>query len=247
VNFTAAAGKTTAIVGASGAGKTTLVALLQRFYDLDGGKIEIDGQDISKVTKRSLRQSIAYVSQQPYLFEGSIRDNIRYGRPDASDAEVEQAADRAAADEFIRQQPEGYDTQIGENGANLSGGQRQRVSIARAIVRRAPILLLDEATSALDNESEARVQQALGEVMQGRTTIVIAHRLSTVVNADRIVVLEQGRVIEEGTHASLMADPHSAYARFHRLQGGKGLGLIDDKADEKQPVKRRAKKVAGRN
>lgn len=247
VSFTAAAGKTTAIVGASGAGKTTMVALLQRFYDLDGGKIEIDGQDISKVTKRSLRQSIAYVSQQPYLFEGSIRDNIRYGRPDATDAEVEQAADRAAADEFIRQQPEGYETQIGENGANLSGGQRQRVSIARAIVRRAPILLLDEATSALDNESEARVQKALGEVMQGRTTIVIAHRLSTVVNADHIVVLEQGRVIEEGTHASLMADPHSAYARFHRLQGGKGLGLIDDKADEKQPVKRRAKKVAGRS
>ncbi len=247
VSFTAAAGKTTAIVGASGAGKTTLVALLQRFYDLDGGRIEIDGQDISRVTKRSLRQSIAYVSQQPYLFEGSIRDNIRYGRPDATDTEVEQAADRAAADEFIRLQPEGYDTQIGENGANLSGGQRQRVSIARAIVRRAPILLLDEATSALDNESEARVQQALGEVMQGRTTIVIAHRLSTVVNADHIVVLEQGRVVEEGTHASLMADPHSAYARFHRLQGGKGLGLIDDKADEKQPVKRRAKKVAGRN
>jgi ATP-binding cassette subfamily B protein len=247
VSFTAAAGKTTAIVGASGAGKTTMVALLQRFYDLDGGKIEIDGQDISKVTKRSLRQSIAYVSQQPYLFEGSIRDNIRYGRPDATDAEVEQAADRAAADEFIRQQPEGYETQIGENGANLSGGQRQRVSIARAIVRRAPILLLDEATSALDNESEARVQKALGEAMQGRTTIVIAHRLSTVVNADHIVVLEQGRVIEEGTHASLMADPHSAYARFHRLQGGKGLGLIDDKADEKQPVKRRAKKLAGRS
>jgi len=247
VSFTAAAGKTTAIVGASGAGKTTMVALLQRFYDLDGGKIEIDGQDISKVTKRSLRQSIAYVSQQPYLFEGSIRDNIRYGRPDATDAEVEQAADRAAADEFIRQQPEGYETQIGENGANLSGGQRQRVSIARAIVRRAPILLLDEATSALDNESEARVQKALGEVMQGRTTIVIAHRLSTVVNADHIVVLEQGRVIEEGTHASLMADPHSAYARFHRLQGSKGLGLIDDKPMEKEPVKRRARKVAGRS
>lgn len=247
VSFTAAAGKTTAIVGASGAGKTTMVALLQRFYDLDGGKIEIDGQDISKVTKRSLRQSIAYVSQQPYLFEGSIRDNIRYGRLDATDAEVEQAADRAAADEFIRQQPEGYETQIGENGANLSGGQRQRVSIARAIVRRAPILLLDEATSALDNESEARVQKALGEVMQGRTTIVIAHRLSTVVNADHIVVLEQGRVIEEGTHASLMADPHSAYARFHRLQGSKGLGLIDDKPMEKEPVKRRTRKVAGRS
>lgn len=245
VSFTAAAGKTTAIVGASGAGKTTLVALLQRFYDLDGGKIEIDGQDISAVAKRSLRQSIAYVSQQPYLFEGSIRDNIRYGRPDASDAEVEEAAARAAADEFIRRQPDGYDTQIGENGTNLSGGQRQRISIARAIVRHAPILLLDEATSALDNESEARVQQALSEVMRGRTTIVIAHRLSTVVNADHIVVLEQGRVIEEGTHSSLMADANSAYARFHRLQGGRGLGLADDKAYQKQTVKRRAKTASG--
>jgi ATP-binding cassette subfamily B protein len=247
VSFTAAAGKTTAIVGASGAGKTTLVALLQRFYDLDGGVIEIDRQDISKVTKRSLRQSIAYVSQQPYLFEGTIRDNIRYGRPDATDAEVEQAAFQAAADEFIRQQPEGYETGIGENGANLSGGQRQRVSIARAIVRRAPILLLDEATSALDNESEARVQQALTEVMRGRTTIVIAHRLSTVVNADHIVVLDRGRLVEEGTHASLISDPHSAYARFHRLQGDNGLGLVDDKVAEVVPAKRRTRKMAGRS
>jgi ATP-binding cassette subfamily B protein len=255
VDFTAAAGKTTAIVGASGAGKTTLVALLQRFYDLSGGAIEIDGTDISTVTKRSLRGSIAYVSQQPYLFEGTIRDNIRYGRPDASDAEIEQAAAQAAADEFIRQQPEGYETAIGENGANLSGGQRQRVSIARAIVRRAPILLLDEATSALDNESEARVQQALGEIKQGRTTIVIAHRLSTVVNADHIVVMDQGRVIEEGTHASLMADPHSAYARFHKLQGDGGLGLVTDdgkapdenKATQNVPAKRRARKMSGRH
>lgn len=247
VSFTAAAGGTTAIVGASGAGKTTLVALLQRFYDLDGGVIEIDGADIAGVTKRSLRHSIAYVSQQPYLFEGTIRDNIRYGRPDATDAEVEEAAGLAAADAFIRQQPQGYDTPIGENGANLSGGQRQRVSIARAIVRRAPVLLLDEATSALDNESEARVQEALGAVMRGRTTIVIAHRLSTVVNADHIVVLDQGRVVEEGTHASLMADPHSAYARFHRLQGGKGLGLVDDKQTQGAPARRRAGKIAGRS
>jgi len=228
LSFTAGAGKTTAIVGASGAGKSTLVALLQRFYDVGAGVIEIDGQDISKVTKRSLRQSIAYVSQQPYLFEGTIRDNIRYGRLDASDADIVQAAKLAAADDFIRQQPQGYDTPVGENGATLSGGQRQRVSIARAIVRQAPILLLDEATSALDNESEARVQQALADATAGRTTIVIAHRLSTVVNADRIVVLEEGRLVEEGTHASLMADPHSVYARFHRLQGDKGLGLVDD-------------------
>jgi ATP-binding cassette subfamily B protein len=228
LSFVAAAGKTTAIVGASGAGKSTLVALLQRFYDVESGSIEIDGQDISKVTKRSLRQSLAYVSQQPYLFEGTIRDNIRYGRLEASDAEIELAAHQAAADEFIRQQPQGYDTPVGENGATLSGGQRQRVSIARAIVRQAPVLLLDEATSALDNESEARVQDALTEIMQGRTTIVIAHRLSTVVNADNILVLEEGRLVEEGTHTSLMARPHSIYARFHRLQGATGLGLVDD-------------------
>ena len=227
LSFTAEAGKTTAIVGASGAGKSTLVALLQRFYDISGGTIEIDGQDISKVTKRSLRQSIAYVSQQPYLFEGSIRDNIRYGRLDATDAEIEEAAKLAAADDFIRQQPQGYDTPVGENGATLSGGQRQRVSIARAIVRQAPILLLDEATSSLDNESEARVQQALTDATVGRTTIVIAHRLSTVINADRIVVLENGHVVEMGTHTSLLADPHSVYARFHRLQGADGLGLVD--------------------
>ncbi|MET3791877.1 ABC transporter ATP-binding protein [Aquamicrobium terrae] len=232
VSFTAAPGKTTAIVGASGAGKSTLVALLQRFHDVDGGAVTIDGQDVSKVTKRSLRQSIAYVSQQPYLFEGTIRDNIRYGRPEAADNEIELAARLAAADEFIRQQPEGYDTQVGENGATLSGGQRQRVSIARAMVRNAPILLLDEATSALDNESEARVQQALNEAMRGRTTIVIAHRLSTVVNADHIVVLDEGRVVEQGTHAALMANPDGVYARFYRFQGDKGLGLVDDEATD---------------
>jgi subfamily B ATP-binding cassette protein MsbA len=247
LSFVAAAGKMTAIVGASGAGKSTLVALLQRFYDVDSGTIEIDGQDISKVTKQSLRSSIAYVSQAPYLFEGTIRDNIRYGRPSATDAEIEEAARLAAADEFIRQQPQGYDTPVGENGATLSGGQRQRVSIARAIVRQAPILLLDEATSALDNEAEAQVQQALTQVMEGRTTIVIAHRLSTVVNADHIIVMEQGRLIEEGTHASLMADPHSVYSRFHRVQGKKGLGLVDDaKSIQTPPSRSRAEKAAGR-
>ncbi|HHZ09839.1 MAG TPA: ABC transporter ATP-binding protein [Rhizobiales bacterium] len=228
VGFVAAAGRTTAIVGASGAGKTTLVALLQRFYDLDGGRILIDGQDIATVTKNSLRRSIAYVSQHPYLFEGTIRDNIRYGRADASDAEVEAAARLAQADGFIREQPRGYDTPVGENGATLSGGQRQRISIARAIVRNAPILLLDEATSALDNESEARVQEALATVMRGRTTIVIAHRLSTVIGADHIVVLEQGRVVEQGTHRTLMADANGVYARYHRLQGKPGLDLVDD-------------------
>jgi len=228
VSFIAEAGRTTAIVGTSGAGKSTLTALLERFYDLDRGSIEIDGQDISKVTKYSLRQAIAYVSQQPYLFEGTIRDNIRYGREDASDAEVEEAARLAAADDFILKQPAGYETLVGENGVTLSGGQRQRISIARAIVREAPILLLDEATSSLDNESEARVQEALGTIMKGRTVIVIAHRLSTVVNADKIVVLEQGRLVEQGTHQVLLADPHGVYARFHRVQNNKGLGLVDD-------------------
>jgi len=237
VSFTAQAGRTTALVGASGAGKSTLTALLERFYDLDGGLIEIDGQDIARVTRSSLRAAIAYVSQQPYLFEGTIRDNIRYGRAAATDAEIEEAARIAGADEFIRQQPQGYDTPVGENGVTLSGGQRQRLSIARAVVRDAPILLLDEATSALDTETEARVQEAIETVMRGRTVIVIAHRLSTVVNADRIVVMEQGRVLEQGDHATLSAIPNGTYARFHRVQNGKGLGLVDDTGKGKPRVR----------
>jgi subfamily B ATP-binding cassette protein MsbA len=231
LSFTAAGGKTTAIVGASGAGKSTLIALLQRFYDVDGGRIEIDGQNIAEVTKRSLRQNIAYVSQHPYLFEGTIADNIRYGRVDATDEDIREAAQQAFADEFIGEQPQGYDTPVGESGSTLSGGQRQRVSIARALVRNAPILLLDEATSALDNESEARVQAALAGASRGRTTIVIAHRLSTVVNADHIVVLDDGRLIEQGTHAGLLADANSVYARFHNLHDEAALGLVDDTAE----------------
>jgi ATP-binding cassette, subfamily B, bacterial MsbA len=234
VSFEAEPGRVTAIVGSSGAGKSTIVALVQRFYDLDSGRIEIDGQNIAHVTKSSLRTRIAYVSQHPYLFEGTIRDNIRYGRPDASDEDIETAARLANADDFIRESAFGYDTLVGENGVTLSGGQRQRLSIARAIVRNAPILLLDEATSALDNESEARVQDALDTVMKGRTTIVIAHRLSTVVNADKIVVMEEGRVVEQGTHRGLIADPAGLYARFHRLQGERSLDLVDDqKLEEK--------------
>ena len=231
VSFKARAGKTTAIVGSSGAGKSTIVALLQRFYDPTTGVIEIDGQDIASVTKQSLRRSIAYVSQQPYLFEGTIRDNVRYGRPEASDAEVEEAARLAQATEFIAVQPHGWNTMVGENGVTLSGGQRQRLSIARAILRDAPILLLDEATSALDNESEAKVQRALDTVMQGRTTFVIAHRLSTVVNADHIIVLESGRLVEEGTHRSLLAKPGGAYARFHFMQdrAGEAAEVVADK------------------
>ncbi|MCV9962096.1 ABC transporter ATP-binding protein/permease [Pararhizobium sp. BT-229] len=219
VSFIAEGGKTTALVGPSGAGKSTVISLIPRFYDPSGGEILIDGQDIAHVTKQSLRNGLAYVSQQPYLFEGSIRDNIRYGRPEASDAEVEEAAKLAYAHDFIEAQPQGYDTPVGENGVTLSGGQRQRLSIARALVRNAPILLLDEATSALDTESEAAVQKALDHAMSGRTVVVIAHRLSTVVNADKIIVMKDGLVVEEGTHEALAQRSDGLYARLHNLQG----------------------------
>jgi len=218
LSFTAEGGKTTALVGPSGAGKSTVITLVPRFYDPAEGEILIDGQNIAHVTKSSLRHHLAYVSQQPYLFEGSIRDNIRYGRPEATDAEIEDAARLANAHDFILAQPQGYDTPVGENGVTLSGGQRQRLSIARALVRNAPILLLDEATSALDTESEAAVQQALDAAMAGRTVIVIAHRLSTVVNADKIIVMQVGEVAEEGTHQSLAQQPGGLYARLNNLQ-----------------------------
>ncbi len=214
VSFTAEAGKTTAIVGPSGAGKSTLISLVPRFYDPASGQVLIDGIDIAAVTKVSLRQQIAYVSQQPWLFEGSIRDNLRYARPEATDAEIEDAARLAHAHEFILAQPRGYDTPLGENGANLSGGQRQRISIARALVRNAPILLLDEATSALDNESEAAVQKALESAMQQRTVLVIAHRLSTIAKADKIIVMQAGRVVESGSHADLSGNKDGLYARL---------------------------------
>lgn len=218
VSLIAEGGKTTALVGPSGAGKSTIIALIPRFYDPAEGTILIDGQDIAKITKTSLRRHIAYVSQQPYLFEGTIRDNIRYGRPEATDAEVEEAARLAYAHDFILAQPFGYETPVGENGVTLSGGQRQRLSIARALVRQAPILLLDEATSALDNESEAAVQKALETAMNGRTVLVVAHRLSTVVKADKIVVMADGRVVEEGSHDELARRQDGLYARLNNLQ-----------------------------
>jgi len=229
LSFVAQGGTTTAMVGPSGAGKSTIITLIPRFYDPSKGQILIDGQDIAGVTKASLRKHIAYVSQQPYLFEGTIKDNIRYGRPDATEAEIIEAAKQAYAHDFILAQPMGYDTPVGENGVTLSGGQRQRLSIARALVRNAPILLLDEATSALDTESEAAVQKALEEAMGGRTVIVIAHRLSTVVKAHKIMVMEAGRVVEEGVHQELARRPDGLYARLNKLQATE---IRDDQSEE---------------
>ncbi|MBL0142573.1 MAG: lipid A export permease/ATP-binding protein MsbA [Betaproteobacteria bacterium] len=211
-------GETVALVGASGSGKSSLVHLLPRFYHPTAGRITLDGHPLEALTLESLRQQIALVSQQVVLFNDTVAANIAYGqRESAAEADIVRAAEAAHAMEFIRELPQGLATQIGENGAKLSGGQRQRIAIARAILKDAPILLLDEATSALDTESERAVQAALETLMQGRTTIVIAHRLSTVENADRIVVLAQGRIVEEGAHADLIA-AGGIYAGLHRLQ-----------------------------
>ncbi len=220
MSFTVEAGRTTALVGPSGGGKSTIVALIQRFYAPESGAIEIDGISLENIDTFSLRNNMAYVSQNPILFQGSIRENLRYARPDATDIEIEQAAKSAQANDFISALPDGYDTLLGENGANLSGGQRQRLSIARAIVRDAPILLLDEATSALDNESEAQVQNALDGLMKGRTTLVIAHRLSTISSADKIVVVDGGKVVDQGTHKQLLKRTKGVYARLNNVSAG---------------------------
>ena len=217
VSFHVAPGESVAIVGPSGAGKTTLFQLLMRFYDPQSGAILLDGSDIRALAIEDVRRQIALVPQDSVIFGISVAENIAYGAEHASDAEIRAAAAEAGADEFIRVLPEGYDTRLGERGSTLSGGQRQRLAIARAIIRDAPILLLDEATSSLDAESESLVQSALERLMRGRTTLVIAHRLATVLKADRILVMDAGRIVEQGTHASLVA-AGGLYARLARLQ-----------------------------
>jgi ATP-binding cassette subfamily B protein len=217
VSFAVRAGEKVAIVGPSGAGKSTLFHLLLRFYDPASGTIAIDGVPIQTADPQQVRGRIALVPQDSVAFATSARENIRFGRPDATDAEIERAADLAHATEFIRRLPDGFETQLGERGVTLSGGQRQRIAIARAILRDAPLLLLDEATSALDAESETLVQTALEELMRHRTTLVIAHRLATVLSCDRILVMDQGRIVEQGTHTSLVA-AGGLYARLARLQ-----------------------------
>jgi subfamily B ATP-binding cassette protein MsbA len=217
VTMDAPPGKVIALVGPSGAGKSTVLNLIPRFYDVAKGAVTIDGQDIRAATLDSVRASIGLVSQDTMLFDDTVRANIAYGRPDASEDEIVAAAKGAVADEFIRQLPNGYDTVVGERGVILSGGQRQRLSIARAMLKNAPILLLDEATSALDTESERSVQAALKHLMTGRTTIVIAHRLSTIVDADVIYVFDRGRIVEVGSHADLSAG-NGLYARLSQMQ-----------------------------
>jgi ATP-binding cassette, subfamily B, bacterial len=218
-------GETMAFVGPSGAGKSTTFQLLLRFYDPTAGRVIIDGVDVAQADPLQVRSRIGLVPQDTVLFAASARENIRYGRPDATDAEVEAAAQAAAADEFLRRLPQGYDTFLGERGTRLSGGQRQRIAIARAILRDPPILLLDEATSALDAESERLVQAALDRLMQGRTTIIIAHRLATVLQADRIVVLDHGRIVAQGTHAELVKS-NELYARLAALQFADGAATV---------------------
>lgn len=224
LNIHIKAGEKIGLVGHSGSGKTTLTRVLLRFSDIDSGEILIDGQNIARVTQNDLHSRISYVPQEPLLFHRTIRENIAYGDPEASDALIRRAAQQAHAAEFIDGLPDGYETLVGERGVKLSGGQRQRVAIARAMLKDAPILVLDEATSALDSESEVLIQDALWKLMEGRTTIVIAHRLSTIQHMDRIIVLDNGRIAEEGSHARLLKHKHGTYAKLWAHQSG---GFLD--------------------
>jgi len=232
LSFAIVPGEKVGIVGASGAGKTTITSLLLRLHDLEGGRILIDGQDIAGVTQDSLRRHIAMVTQDTSLLHRSIRDNIAYGRPEATEAEIERAARLAHAHDFIlgledHKGRRGYQAHVGERGVKLSGGQRQRIAIARVILKDAPILVLDEATSALDSEIEAAIQDALATLMEGKTVIAIAHRLSTIAALDRLIVLDQGRIVEEGTHADLLRRG-GLYARLWRRQSGGFLGFDEE-------------------
>jgi ATP-binding cassette subfamily B multidrug efflux pump len=229
-------GEKIGLVGRSGAGKSTLVNLLLRFFDLEGGRILIDGHDIATVSQESLRTQISMVTQDTSLLHRSIRDNIRYGRPGASEADIVASAEMAHADEFIRELEDwrgrrGYDAHVGERGVKLSGGQRQRIAIARVILKNAPILVLDEATSALDSEVEAAIQSSLGTLMQGRTVIAIAHRLSTIAQMDRLVVLDRGRIVEQGSHDELLRR-NGHYASLWRRQSGGFIDVADQQAAE---------------
>jgi len=219
------AGETIGIVGSTGAGKTTLVKLLLRFYDVQSGNITLDGHDLRDLELSDLRRAVGFVSQDVYLFHGTVKENIAYGTFDANDEEIVEAAKIAEAHDFIMGLPQGYDTIVGERGQKLSGGQRQRVSIARAVLKDPPVLILDEATSSVDNETEALIQRSLERIAVGRTTIVIAHRLSTVRNADRIFVLERGELIEHGKHEELVAS-QGIYAGLWGVQTG-ARRLID--------------------
>jgi ATP-binding cassette subfamily B protein len=217
MSFMAEPGRVTALVGPSGGGKSTVLSLLLRYYDIDNGSIVIDGQNVASVSRRSLRQQIGYVGQHVHLFRGTVRENIAFGKSGATESEIIAAAKAAHAHEFITAFPAGYDTPVGEHGLQLSGGQRQRIAIARALIKNAPIILLDEATAALDSESERLVQDAIAHLCKDRTTIVVAHRLHTIMHADRIHVVENGMITESGRHDDLLRKG-GRYASFYRLQ-----------------------------
>ena len=231
-----APGENVALVGPSGAGKTTVFQLLLRFYDPQSGTVRIDGVDLRSADPRDLRARLAVVPQDPVIFATSVLENVRYGRPEASEAEVRAACEAAYADEFVKELPEGYDSHLGERGVRLSGGQRQRLAIARAILADRPILLLDEATSALDAQSERVVQLALERLMARRTVLIIAHRLATVRHADRIVVMDRGRIVASGTHDQLVA-ANPLYARLAALQFGATSGQAEEEVAPDRPLR----------